>query len=402
MLRSLLSPEAQVLFLTAADPSADAEIRTLLKGNIDWLELCRLAEREKALAPLWARLEGVAEAEVPPEVKAHLKKLARVTTFHMSYLQQLVISSTSSLDRLGIDYALLKGAALACSTYGSFSERPMVDVDLLVRKGTAEKAVDALLSAGWMWQPKKPRDADYSHLHHLPALVDPNSLVSAEIHISVLPHAAPFGITTDEILNSTQLVSFQGSTVKVPDPLHMLLHASIHFAWSHLFRSGAWRTLRDVRKLTESRQMDWNGFVRLARSHRAETCCYWTLQLARELTGASIPNDVLSELRPPLPSLVRRALARHFAVILVPSGAICPSITLRRAMWSTGILPKRSGHSNSRPWEVLALRPEDRQSREKPLDARNRGQGRSVSTEWARYWSSVLLAAPMHHQSAKS
>jgi hypothetical protein len=402
MLLSLLSPEARLLFLAAGDSSADAEILRMLKEKIDWLELCRLAEREKALAPLWSRLERVAEGDVPPEVKTHLKRLARVTMFHMSYLEQLVLSSATCLDRRGIDYTLLKGAALACSVYGSFNQRPMVDVDLLVREADAERAVDALLSAGWMWQANKSRDADYSHLHHLPALVDPNGLVSAEIHISILPHAAPFGITTDEILASSRSVDFQGSKVSVPDPLHLLLHACIHFAWSHLFRTGAWRTFRDVRKLTDANLLDWNDFIRLARDHRARTCCYWALKLARELTGARIPNEVLSELRPPLPSVVMRTLERHFALILVPSGTPCPSVTLRRAMWSAAILPGRNGHSKSRPWEVLALRPEDRRSREKPGDASNQRRARKVSAEWARYWSSVLLAPSANYQSAKS
>ena len=403
MLFPLLAPEARVLFLTATDSSRDSELLSLVRGNLDWLELCRLAEREKALSPLWRRLDSVVGIEVPDEPKAHLNRLARVTSFHMSYLEQLVISSTARLDRANIDYTLLKGAALACAAYGSFGERPMVDVDLLVRETDVDRAVDALLSAGWTWPADKPRDQDFSHLHHLPALIDPNGLVSAEVHTTILPHAAPFGITTDEILASARSVDFRGTKVRVPDPLYMLLHASIHFAWSHLFRTGAWRTFRDVQKMTDTFSLDWNAFIELARDHRAGTCCYWTLHLAQELIGAKIPKEVLTELCPPLPSLVLRALERHFVLILTPSGTPCPSVTLRRVMWRAGIMPDRSGHANARPWEVLALRPEDRQRREKSSNAREpQRRVRQITREWMSYWSGVLLSAPSDRLSAKS
>lgn len=391
MLLSLLPPEAQLLFLAANGSTSESRILQLMKADLNWVDLCRLAEREKAASVLWQRIEKLGVGSCSVEAATHLRKLARVTAFHMTYLEQLVTASAKALDEAGIDYTLLKGAALACSVYGSFVQRPMIDVDILVKKSDGNRAVDALLSAGWVWRADKPRDGDYSHLHHLPALVDPNGLVSVEVHTSILPPAAPFDITTEQILASARLVRFREFEVRVPDPLYLLLHGCIHFAWSHLFRSAAWRTFRDTKALIRHYDFDWGEFVELARSHKAGSCCFWTLHLARELMGAPIPDGVLSALRPRLPALVLRALARHFTLILMPLGTSCPSVTLRRVMWKSGILPRVSGHSGARPWEVLALLPEDRQRRGSQPRKEVRGRVNKSGRNWLQYCARVLV-----------
>jgi len=394
VLLSLLSPEAQLLFLSASDSARDSDIHRLLKSDLDWVELSRLADLEKAVPLLWRRIENVAPGELPPDVEAHFRKLARVISFRMSYLEQLVMDSSASLDRAGIDHTLLKGAALACAVYGSFGERPMVDFDLLVRENEAKAAVDALLSAGWVEPTSNEQRGDFSQCHHLPPLADPNRLVSAEVHTSLLPPTAPFGITTEAVLSSTQLVPFRGSKVRVPDPLYLLLHTCLHFAWTPMFRKSGWRTFRDVKALISRYDLDWDGFVELARSHHAGTCCFWTLHLARELVGAHVPDEILKALRPRLPAVVLRTLERHFALILLPSATSCPSVTLRRMMWVAGILPRRSGHGTSRPWQGGILRPEDGVALATRWDVQRAAESRRSWRTWLQYGTSVLLAAP--------
>jgi hypothetical protein len=180
----------------------------------------------------------------------------------------------------------------------------------------------------------------------------------------------------------------------VPDPLYLLLHTCLHFAWTPMFRRGGWRTFRDVKSLISRYDLDWDGFVRLARSHRAGTCCYWTLHLARELVGAPVPDDVLKALRPPLATVVLRTLERHFALILLPSATSCPSVRLRRMMWVTGIQPRRSGHGTSRPWQGGILRAEDQAALATRWDVQRAANSRRSGRVWVQYWTSVLLAGP--------
>ena len=392
MLLSLLRPEARLLFQAAGGPVNDSAIDHLLTQDLDWVEICQLAEREKAAPIVWRRVKSVAADRVPAGAEAHLRKLARVIQFQMSYLEQLTTKSTAALDQAGIDYSLLKGAALACGVYGSFIERPMVDLDILVDQSQARHAVEALLSVGWLWQRGRPIEGDYSHMRHLPALLDPNGLASVEVHTSLFPPAAPFDIATKAVLESARTARFNGAMVRVPDPVHLLLHACIHFAWGHMFRQGAWRTFRDVQAITTAYDIDWPRFIAETKRHGAQTCCYWTFHLGRELMGVQIPAEVIRAMRPPLPAIALRVLERHLTMILVPSGTGCPSVSLRRAMWAGGILPRWSGHAAVRPWHLLL--PEDRPSGEAQLASRRAAIARRSGREWMRYWSSVLMASP--------
>ncbi|MGH7603740.1 MAG: nucleotidyltransferase family protein [Gemmatimonadaceae bacterium] len=382
-----MTPETRLLFLAAGGPENNSAIRDLLAHDLDWIEVCRIADREKAAPLLWRRIRSIAPDRVPSGAEAHLKKLARVVDFQMVYLEQLTTRSTAALDRAGIDYALLKGAALGCSVYGSFVERPMIDLDMLVTSANARGAVDALLSAGWVWRADKQLDGDFSHLHHLPALLDPNGLASLEIHTSVMPFGSPFDIATDAVLKSCRAIPFGETMVRVPDSAFLLLHTCTHFSWAHLFRQGGWRAFRDVQRITADPAFDWERFVALAENHHALTSCYWTFRLANQLMGVGIPDAVMSRLRPPVPGFMMRALDRHLALVLVPSGPNCPSVSLRRLMWLTAIMPRWSGHGTARPWIVLALRPEDRPSREGRAAVTSRGS-------WSKYWASLLLSTP--------
>jgi hypothetical protein len=391
MLLSVLSPEARLLFLLARDSTYNSEIRQLLLCRLDWVEFLRLAEAEKAVPLVWRKLENVAPGILPADVEAHFKKLARVVSFRMVYLEQLVLDSSASLERARIDHTFLKGAALACGVYHSFADRPMVDCDVLVREAQADDAVNALLSAGWIEQPTEEQRGDYSTCHHRPPLVDPNRLVSTEVHTTLLSKTAPFGITTDAVLSSVQRVPFRDSEIRIPGPQYLLLHACVHLAWTPMFRSGAWRTFRDVAAMLSKYDLDWNAFVSLAHLHHAGTSCFWTLHLARELVGARVPDSALKALRPELPNVVRKALERHFTLVLFPAAASCPSVTLRRLMWEAGVLPRRSGHGDARPWQGGILRPQDRLALEERWDVRRAAQSRRSWRTWAHYGTSMLL-----------
>jgi hypothetical protein len=397
VLLSVLSPEARLLFLCAADSSRDAEIRQLLLSGLDWLELCRLAEAEKAVPVVWRRIERVAPNVLPADVEAHFRKLGRVVSFRMSYLEKLVIDSSNCLERAGIEHTFLKGAALGCAVYGSFADRPMVDCDVLVRAAQATPAVTALLEAGWVEQSAENRIGDYSRCHHLAPLLDANNLVSAEVHTSLFSETAPFQIATDAVLASMQSAPFRDHTVRVPGPLYLLLHACLHLAWTPMFRSGAWRTFRDVMALSSNHDIDWGSFLKLVRSHRAETSCFWTLHLARELVGAHVPDEVMKVLRPSMPIALLRILERHLALILLPTPTSCPSVTMRRVMWAAAIQPTRSGHRSSRPWQESILRPADGLALERRWDVQRAARSRRSWHTWLQYGTSILLAPQTPH-----
>ncbi|HEX7941893.1 MAG TPA: nucleotidyltransferase family protein, partial [Gemmatimonadaceae bacterium] len=144
----VLSSEAQLLLLAAGGARNDARIRELVAGEIDWAKLGWIASRERAAPVLWERLHAVPGIRLPEDA-APLRKLAMVSDFRMRHLETRLDDSLAALEGAKVDALLLKGAALAVLVYGSFSRRPMSDVDILVRRGEASRALPALLAAGW-------------------------------------------------------------------------------------------------------------------------------------------------------------------------------------------------------------------------------------------------------------
>jgi hypothetical protein len=353
MTLALLSTEAQLLLAAGRDDEAGADhLRSLLRGPLNWDVVFWLVTQEKAGPVLLRRLTALPDVAVPPDRLAKLRQLAMVVEFRMLHVKQRVDETVDVLARAGIEGVLLKGAALAYTLYPSFAERPMGDIDLLVAQDRALEARTILLQAGWSWNAERWRDENYRDHHHLPPMDDARGgVVKLELHTELFIGGNPFNLSGEVIRRDARLVAVGPRLVRVPSLLHELLHACVHFAWSHTMRSGSWRAFRDVAVLTRSPELDWNAFVADARANRAETCCFWTLRLARDLMGAPVPAPVLAALRPPLPELALRRLEQHFAHQLFPTEASCPSVAVEKLMWGAGVMPRWSGHGRSRPWD---------------------------------------------------
>jgi hypothetical protein len=351
VLLARLPAESALIALTAAGPAENDELRRLLAGPLEWEGVINLAARERAMAPLSHRLVALRAGSVPPDAGSRLQRLAMVAEFQLMSLHERLRSILELYEQHDIDSLLLKGAGLAYSSYERPTERPMGDIDLLVRREHAQKAWELALTSGWVRRRDVSQERSYEDHQHLSPLEDSDGLqVGLELHTALFTHQAPFQLPPQQIWDRARRITVGRANAFVPSPEDQLLHASLHFAWSHEMTFGTWRTLRDVVRLAES-GVDWDAFIQTARDSRGSTCCYWTLRLARELAGAAVPDGALAALSPRLPKRILVRLSRHFAMQALPLPGLPPSsVSLSRALWSLAIAPKRQGHGKSRPW----------------------------------------------------
>ena len=362
-----LSPEVRLLLLTTAVPADHGAIREAAGAPIDWESLCGLADHEKA-APVVFREVERSVGTLPDPGYEDLQKLGRLWVMRMLQLERLLHETLDGLSQWGIqDVMLLKGAGLAYTAFASFTDRPMGDLDLLVRPGQAEHAWSLLQAQGWVC-PALSSGAVRSTAHqHLPALVREPGGFRLELHDDLLPGGHPFRISTNAFWTRARRVSRNGRTFTIPHPLHQLWLMSVHFVWSHEMRWGSWRALRDGAALIRQSPVDWTEFVELARGSRAGSCCFWMLRLAQRLAGANVPAHVLDALRPPRSRWILEKLERHYVTNLFPSVYGCPSVWLSRRLWVAGIRPHRSGHGGARPWHGSEGWSTDQRPAGKPL-----------------------------------
>lgn len=349
-----LPPEARLHLLAALGPDGDAGFRAVVEcESVDWDGVLSLAQRDRAYAALWKRA-STCEARIPSDARERMRRLAAVAAFRQGRLERLLADALDALAAERIPVLLLKGAALAAGIYGSFAERPMADLDLMVPPGRAAAAQRCLLACGWVpvsAAADARMDALYAAHHHLEPLVDAQgSGVVLEVHVQPLPPGHPFAFDAKAMWLDARPVRVAGHDALAPSTTHQLLHLCLHFAWAHALRSGAWRALRDVRTLAARATPDWPALVSAARDARAASCAWWTLRLAQSLMDAPVPAETMRALRPRGPESPLRRLEGHFAATLF-GGANCPSPWLERRLWEAAIRPRAHGHGAARPWQ---------------------------------------------------
>jgi hypothetical protein len=352
VLLAQLPAESALIALTTSGAAGQEAMRRVVNRPMHWGRVMRLAARERAVVRLNEQVAKTPIPGVPPAELANLARLALVSEFQLSSLHDRLVGLLALYAAHDIDVLLLKGAGLAYSAYARPNERPMGDIDLLVREEVALRAWELALANGWARRSDVPEERSYADHQHLSPLEDADGLqIGLELHTALFTHQAPFRLPPEQMWERARRITIAGQPAYVPGPEDQLLHAALHFAWSHEMTFGAFRTLRDVERILAACPIDWPTVVRKARAARGATCCYWTLRLARDLAGVEVPPDVLAQLSPRLPERVLRALTRYFAEHALPNpDVLVSSVSLSRALWSLGVRPRAEGHGSSRPW----------------------------------------------------
>jgi hypothetical protein len=347
--------ESRILLSLAAGPGADSAIRDSLVDSLDWSRLIALSIREGTQPVVGCRLRRLGAGRIPRELLEAMEPLERITAFRQQYLERRLTDAVDILTGAGIPVLLLKGAGLACTVYKSFAERPMGDIDVLVRPADALQAASLLGREGWRQRFGANADPLYREMHHLPPLIDtraPKLGVGLEIHTDIIaPSRNPFRFSGEDLWRSAQPIKGMPSGTFAPDRVSALLHTSIHFAWSHTFVRSAWRTFRDVAVLSDDHGLDWDEVAQKAHSARADSACYWTLRLARRVIELDLPPGILDRLRPRKSAFLLNVLERHLLLQLVETKGSCPSMRVQRAAWIAAMQPTRAERGSSVPWE---------------------------------------------------
>lgn len=373
----MLLPEFRLVYLTAAGPWADASIRALLKEELDWVRVLRIAQAEHAVPVVYRRLQAVGEeldaaGAVPRlplsgRVAQSFRRTAQVVDFRMGLLQDRMVELLAHLDEAGIPVVLLKGAGMALRWHTGLHDRPMGDLDLLIRPEDAVRAHELTQELSWELPRSDLRPHMYEGHHHLIQLDATDGMgFSVEIHTGLFPRWAPFRFGSQEVWSRAQpLARLRSSTgrpsgrpalaslpdsVHVPAPEDQLLHACLHFAWSHTFREGSWRMVRDLDALLGFPTLDAAAFLEGAATSRGESCVYWSLMLFQALTGRQPPPTFLDGLSIRSRPVLHPLLLRHLVSEALPTHPAPGTQRLSRALWTLAVDPRGSGHGAGRPW----------------------------------------------------
>lgn len=339
-----LSAEVRFVFRCADPKATAAELLELATHIQDWPRALRMAEREGATAALWRALRESAGV-LPKEAAEFLRARTMMSDFRMVQLSQRLSETVAAFRERGVPLMLLKGAAVGAISDASFRERPMTDLDLLVRPADVARARDAVLAAGWHQTEDERLHTLLQGMHHQAPFFDGRLPgLRLELHTALLPPDHSFAISESDFWAAATPASAPFEGASVPSREHMLFHTAVHYAWQHQMNFGTWRTLRSAAVVAQSPGFDWQSALDMAAHTKGLSSLYWTLRLSQRLAAIAIPPTVLARCAPPTAQWLTAAIERTVIAEIAPGeGPTSPSVRLSRLLWRGALRPKWSG-----------------------------------------------------------
>jgi len=265
-------------------------------SNSDWEPIVQESNRHGVTPLLYHRLKTLHPGTpIPNEVEQRLRRSYLESVSRNMGLYYKLGKVLEILRHENIPVIALKGAHLAGVVYASIGLRPMNDVDLLVHKDDLMRAEVALLQIDFtpldfnrvVWK-------DNSHF----AYRLPSREFSVEVHWNFLPSMYPFNIDIDGQWERSRPAIIAGVEVSILSPEDLLLYLCLH-ASKHLFEMGL-KLLYDIFEAIRhyGKEIDWKQTQLRSGQWGVEKCVYLALKLARNLLGASVPDEVLETFEP--------------------------------------------------------------------------------------------------------
>ncbi len=293
-------PEAElILCASRVTITADTNARmwALLRHELNWDFLLRVAHAHGILPLLNKRLEEFSPDWGPPAVRDQLRALSDGNARRNLLLTAELLRLLELFRNAGVTAIPYKGPALAAFVYGDFTLRQTDDLDILVMKQDVWKACEILQVAGF-----KPvvaatpeqmpvffkSECDLSFVH-------PRTGLAVEIHWALVPPFYGFPQQPENLWHRLSRVRLAGTEVPMLSLEDLLLALCIH-GTKHLWKRLEWISCLAALTRAEFR-LDWERAWSQAASLHGSRMLLLGLSLARDLSGAELPARVKTQLQ---------------------------------------------------------------------------------------------------------
>jgi putative nucleotidyltransferase-like protein len=279
-------PEFELLLCcarTRLDAPVVNQIRTILRGKVDWEYLIQMARRHQTMPLLYRNLRDTCPEAVPEEplrqLGAYFQFNARQNLARTAELLRL----SGVFEAAAVAALPFKGPVLAASVYGSLSLREFNDLDFLVPRRDFHTAIDLLLADGYRLE------TDFGWETHLSK---PATGMWVDLHRSVTPGYFPDPFRFDQLWARRECLSLQGRMVPAACPEDLLLILSAQWGKDCCNRRPRVAQLCDSAELLRAYpRLDWSRVFALASSSGVRRIVHLYIGLAAELLGGGIPTE---------------------------------------------------------------------------------------------------------------
>jgi len=264
-------------------------------SDLNWGDLIPIAEEERILPALYARLQEIGISSLlPAEVVNFLSAVEELNLERNRAIFAELATVAALLNEAGIEPVLLKGAAYCLTgVYSNPATRYLMDVDLLISEAELSKGTEVLMQNGFDWD-RSDRLGRFRH-HH-PPLRRPGG-VSFELHHSLGMGICRSLLPASEVLEQAVRHDFDGARVRVPSPDHLMVHLIMHSQFQHPYNERIWTPLRAMYDLVLVKrrfenEIDWSSVEHRFRSAGASGVLAMHLLQVRDVLGEEPPFPI--------------------------------------------------------------------------------------------------------------
>lgn len=220
----------------------------------------------------------------------------------------LARSVFGALDRAGIPFIVLKGAALIAAYLTDRSLRPMDDIDVLVPEDRLPDAVKALASIGLAPQ-GHPRLVENRRVQsEFPGWPFLGGGQNIDLHWKALHYDRRVN-ADDEFWTGSREAMLDGMPIRILDPADQLLQICAHAAQTFVGAAVTQWPADAALVIRGSPDLSWERLAAQAERHRLSAILAYALEFLRERLALPIPAETLAALHA-ASSTVERVEAR--------------------------------------------------------------------------------------------
>jgi hypothetical protein len=239
--------------------------------------------------------------EVPPSTFNFLRSTYYQTLAQNTLMYQELERILKALDRAGIEVIVLKGAALAATVYADIGLRPMGDLDLLVKDEQLPRALEVILSMGYVEEPIPHEEFNRQIGYDVHLWRESNHNLKVEVHWGLITGGYVwFGPTmgwvweqaedwypnVKSLHNNCLVLSFESS----------LLYLSAHLMLQHGIEQARLVWFFDLHQLISQSEKEegWDRLVEQFWENRWLPALRATLTQVQLLFDTALPDGILA------------------------------------------------------------------------------------------------------------
>jgi len=293
------SPEIELLLCCARihiSDEADARIKALVKGNIDWHLLLQVAQRNQVIPLLYATLTKRCSHALPKFTLDELNSFIRINTKRNYLLTKKLFQIIDAFNEAGIAVIPFKGPVLAQLIYGDITLRSFTDIDILVKKEDLNQAKAIVTDHGLRLTTQVPANLEskYQALDKDFQFADDKNIIKLDLHWALIHWHFASSISIERLWRNTEKVKIFNREISNFQANDLLIILCAHGS-KHQWKCLQW--LCDIAELIRTfEDIDWDEVISRSREHHALRAVLLGLHLAENLLDVSLPDSVLTKI----------------------------------------------------------------------------------------------------------